>query len=338
LAFLSFLIVFGIVSMVHELGHFLVGKLFKFRILEFAIGFGPALIKKIKGETTYCLRILPLGGLNRFDDGEEGRPADSRSFANRPFYQRFLVILSGSIMNILLAIVIVTSLFAITGTPVISIADTIPGSPAEAAGIQKGDIILSIDGKAMLTSESIVSVLSASSDKQVDITVEREGNEVVIAVTPKLDPADARGKIGIYMEQVLKKTGFLKAISNGTRFLAEIIKLTLIALGRVITGNGLDQISGPVGIAVASAEAAKSGMSSFVLLIALISVSLGVFNLLPLPILDGGWLLFMSYERITGRKIPDRLMYALKVGGIALFIALAVFATYSDIARLIVGR
>ena len=130
----------------------------------------------------------------------------------------------------------------------------------------------------------------------------------------------------------------MKALSNGIKFLFEIVKLTVAALGQVIVGRGLDQISGPVGIAVASAEAARNGISSFVLLIALVSISLGVFNLIPLPILDGGWLLFMSIEKITGKKIPEKLMYALKLAGIALFIMLAVYATYSDIARLIVGR
>ena len=165
MAFLSFLIVFGIVSIVHELGHFLTGKAFGFRILEFAIGFGPALFRRKRGETEYCLRALPLGGLNRFDDGEDGRTADAHSFTNRPFLQRFLVILAGSAMNILLAILLVAILFAATGTPTISIADTVPGSPAEAAGIVKGDIILEIEGKAMLTSESIVSVLSTSFDQ-----------------------------------------------------------------------------------------------------------------------------------------------------------------------------
>lgn len=338
MAFLSFIVVFGIVSIVHELGHFLTGKAFGFRILEFAIGFGPAIFRRKKGETEYAVRILPLGGLNRFDDGEDGRGADARSFANKPYYQRFLVILAGSAMNILLAILLVSILFTFTGTPVISIADTVPGSPAEASGIIKDDIILEIEGQAMLTSESIVSILSASEGQLVDITIDRAGERLTIGVTPEKDPEDGRAKIGIYMQQVLKRKGAAASFSDGVRFLYEIIKLTVRALGEVVTGRGLDQISGPVGIAVASAEAARNGIASFVLLIALISVSLGVFNLIPLPILDGGWLVFMTIERITGKKIPDKLMYSLKIAGIALFIALAVYATYSDVLRIFLGR
>ncbi len=338
MAFLSFIIVFGIVSIVHELGHFLTGKAFGFRILEFAIGFGPAILRRKKGETEYAVRVLPLGGLNRFDDGEDGRGTDGRSFANKPYYQRFLVILAGSAMNILLAVLLVSILFAFTGTPVISIADTIPGSPAAESGFLKDDIILEIEGKAMLTSESIVAILSASDGQLVDITIDRNGAKQTISVTPELDPADGRAKIGIYMQQVLKRKGVAASFSDGVRFLYEIIKLTVRALGEVATGRGLDQISGPVGIAVASAEAARNGIASFVLLIALISVSLGVFNLIPLPILDGGWLVFMTIERITGKKIPEKLMYSLKIAGIALFIALALYATYSDVLRIFLGR
>jgi len=338
LAFLSFIIVFGIVSIVHELGHFLTAKAFGFRILEFAIGFGPTLWKKRRGDTEYCLRALPFGGLNRFDDGEDGRVRDGRSFGMRPFYQRFLVILSGPVMNVILAIVLVASLFAVAGTPVTMIDQTIPGSPAEAAGLLEGDIILRINGQPMLTSESIVSVLSGSSDIPVDIIVERGGEAVEVTAVPAKDPSDGRGKIGIYMIGTLKKTGPAEAFANGVRFLSEIVRLTVAAIGRLFLGSDLSQVSGPVGIAVASAEAAKSGMPSFLLLIALVSISLGVFNMIPLPILDGGWLLFMSIERITGKKIPDGVMNALRLAGIAFFIVLAIYATYSDITRLIVGR
>lgn len=338
MAFLSFIIVFGIVAIVHELGHFFIGKAFGFRIMEFAIGFGPALWRKRRGETEYVLRALPLGGLNRFDDGEEGRPKDRRSFAERPYYQRFLVILSGSVMNILLAVAIVSSLFAITGTPVIQIEQTIAGSPSERAGFLSGDIILKLNDQTMLTSESIVAILSVSSGIPVDILIDRDGETKLITVAPEKDPEDGRGKIGIYMSGALIRTGPLKAAANGVRFLSEIIKLTVNAIGKLFLKHDLSQVSGPVGIAVASAEAARSGASSFILLIALVSVSLGIFNLIPLPILDGGWLLFMTVERLTGRKIPDRVMNALKLAGIAVFVMLALYATYTDIARLISGR
>ncbi len=338
MSILAFLIVFGIVSIVHELGHFMTAKAFGFRILEFAIGFGPVLLKRKRGETEYCLRALPLGGLNRFDDGEDGRGTDERSFSRRPFFQRFLVILSGALMNILLAIALVSVLFSVTGTPVTVIEDTVPGSPAELSGFLKGDIILEINGQPMLTSESIVSVLSMSSGIAVDITVERGGSIVKVPTTPTEDPADGRGKIGIYMSGGLKKTSVPVAFKNGVKFLTEIIKLTVAAIGKLFVGRDLDQLSGPVGIAVASAEAARNGLSSFVLLIALVSVSLGVFNLIPLPILDGGYLVFMTIEKITGRRIPDRVMNALKLAGMAFFILLAIYATYSDITRIFLGR
>ncbi len=338
MSILAFLIVFGIVSIVHELGHFLTAKAFGFRILEFAIGFGPVLFKKKRGETDYCLRALPLGGLNRFDDGEDGRGTDGRSFSRRPYYQRFLVILSGALMNILLAVALVSVLFSVTGTPVTVIEDTVPGSPAETSGFRKGDIILEIDGKPMLTSESIVSVLSSSSGITVDITVERDGSIIEVPTTPAKDPADGRGKIGIYMSAALKKTSVPVAFANGVKFLSEIIKLTISAIGRLFVGRDLEQLSGPVGIAVASAEAARNGLSSFILLIALVSVSLGVFNLIPLPILDGGYLVFMTIEKMTGRSIPERVMSALKLAGMAFFILLAIYATYSDITRIFLGR
>ncbi|HOA15911.1 MAG TPA: RIP metalloprotease RseP, partial [Bacillota bacterium] len=232
----------------------------------------------------------------------------------------------------------VSVLFSVTGTPVTVIEDTVPGSPAETSGFRKGDIILEIDGKPMLTSESIVSVLSSSSGITVDITVERDGSIIEVPTTPAKDPADGRGKIGIYMSAALKKTSVPVAFANGVKFLSEIIKLTISAIGRLFVGRDLEQLSGPVGIAVASAEAARNGLSSFILLIALVSVSLGVFNLIPLPILDGGYLVFMTIEKMTGRSIPERVMSALKLAGMAFFILLAIYATYSDITRIFLGR
>ena len=336
---LAFAVVFGTIVLFHEAGHFVAARASGVMVREFAIGLGPVVARVRRGPTAYTLRLLPLGGFVRLEGMEasplEGgdtadeephlAPDDPRLFRNRPLWQRMAAIAAGPAMNFVLAGILFAVLFV---PPVVEQVD--PGSPADLAGIRPGDRVVRIEDLSTPTATRVVrAVLAARPGQTLDVWVERDGQVRHVAVQMKADRPG--GYLGVRMHgprplPAALYGGFVEMVDSS----GEIIRV----VGRMLAGREAFNVAGPVGIYSMVQEAASRGSYSLVGLAAVLSVNLGLINLLPLPLLDGGWLLFLLLEGIRRRPLEPRLQSAAQVLGLMLLLALMLLATYLDLQRL----
>ena len=342
---LAFLVVLGIVVLVHEYGHFAAARACGVKVYEFAIGFGPQLFSWKRGETLYAVRALPLGGMCRLagmDDSdlpeEQMEEDDPRSFLNRPIWQRVLIVVAGPLMNFVLAVVILSVLFSSYGVPMASVVEVFDGSPAEAAGFESGDKIVSIDGKPVASVAGFINTVASSAGKKLIVEALRDGETIIIDVTPIRDAEENIGRVGMSLVEVYSKSGTGAAIVGSLRYTWGIVDTTLASMGAALAGRVKPEVAGPVGIAGMSAQAARAGFPSLMMLVALISTSLGLLNLMPIPFLDGGWVLFLIIEAVRGKPLSPQVEGFLRFIGLALLMLLLVYATVSDISRIMVQR
>lgn len=323
------LIVFGIIVLVHEFGHFIVAKKSGVKIHEFAIGMGPKLIGIKKGETDYTIRILPLGGFVRME-GEDENSSDPRSFNNKNIFQRIAIIFAGPFMNFLLAIVLFAFIFMYQGVPGTTIKQTLPNLPAKEVGIKAGDTIVEINNIKVNSWDEVSKEITNSQGKKINIKISR--NEELKSYD--IIPQKQNGRIMIGIEPKFEKNIFLSlkySIKQTVFFLEQMINF----LGNAISGNAsFKDVAGPVGIVNIVGKVAKTGFISLVSFAAIISLNLGLMNLLPIPALDGGRILLLLVELVRGKKIdPDKEGFIHFVGFVALMLLMVVI-TYKDIARL----
>ncbi len=330
------IIIFGLLIFVHELGHYLVAKWAKIRVLEFAIGYGKELFSWEKGETRYTLRLFPLGGFCRLLGEEPEDLPQEGNFQEKSLAKRFCVIVAGSVMNFMLAIVLFSLIFfLLLGIPVTDsarIGKVMPESPAFEAGLKENDLILAIDGVQMDDWNSIVSQINSSPEKEIVLSVQRDQEEVFISVIPEKE-ADGRGLIGI--APVYKKYDFLSSIKLGFDNFFFWIKIICVGFYQMILRIIPADVTGPVGIVSVIGEVMQEGMSNLFSLTAIISINLGIINLLPIPALDGGRLVFLLVEGIRGRPIDAKKEGFIHFIGFTVLILLMVFIFYKDITRLI---
>ncbi len=376
------IIMFLVMVSLHEFGHFIVGKLLNFKILEYSIGFGPALIKRQKGETQYSLRAVPLGGYCKFE-GEDTESEDERAFSNQSVWKRILVVAAGGIANIVLGFFIFIVVVASTSPmSVNTVQSVVEHSYIEDAGIQPGDRIIKINGKNIHFYDDMT-LYRGEFQKDTDavITVERDGEKLDFAIRPTeqiitytytdegIEISDSingyetkelvpysdtaprdDGKIGQSESSKGYIIGFVAAQEdvtilnvwsyawNETRF---VVKLVYRSLWEMITGKiGVDQMSGPVGIVSEVNNAVNSGGRSWLYvlnLVGLLTINLGVFNLLPIPALDGGRLFFMLIELIRRKPIPPEKEGMVHAVGMLLLFGLIIFVSFNDVMRLL-GR
>lgn len=340
------ILVFGLIITVHEFGHYLFAKLTGIRVEEFAVGMGPKLVSKKWGETVYSLRLIPMGGYCRMT-GETGEEAyqptekpDPRRFDQKPALVRLAVAVGGPLMNFLLAFVIFSLIFVMLGVPegyTTQIGQVLPGKPAEAVGLQAGDRIIDINGQPVDSWDEMVELIHQSAGKELQLTVNRDGQELKIAVIPELDQENKVGLIGITpQEPKWRPLGVWAGIGEGLKRTYEFTSLTLQGLLQMVTGQASSaDIAGPVGIVNMIGESARFGLIYLANLTALISISLGLFNLLPIPALDGGRLLFILIEIIRGRPVNPARENMVHLIGFALLLILMMLVTYRDILRLL---
>ncbi|MCB1458667.1 MAG: RIP metalloprotease RseP [Nitratireductor sp.] len=358
---LAFLVVLTIVVFFHELGHFLVARWNGVKIDAFSVGFGPELIGfNDKHGTRWKLAVVPLGGYVKFHGDMNGasmpdvdvinamsEEEKAVSFAHKKVWQRASIVAAGPIANFILAIVIFTfSLMffgRIVSDPLVSMVQ--PGSAAEAAGFQAGDIVKLVDGERIASFTDIPRLVAPNPGRELVFTVERNGKELVLPVTPRLEVRKDRfgnreevGLIGITNDGKaanarVEKYGPVDAIGRAIYETWFIISRSLSGLWDMITGAiSVKQLSGPIGIAKTSGDVATLGVGALVNWVALISVSIGLLNLFPIPILDGGHLVFYAYEAIRGKPLSDNAQeYSFRVG-LALLLTLMVVATWNDIS------
>jgi len=359
---LPVLFVFSLVVFVHELGHFLVARWCGIRVLVFSIGFGPELFGfNDRRGTRWKLSAIPLGGYVKFlgDDNAASVPdqaamaqmseADRReSFPEQKVGSRAAVVAAGPIANFLMAIVIFAGLAMVLGKPSTAARVDIvqPGSAAEEAGFQPGDVVLTINGRRIDSFTEMQRIVSLSAGEKLTVVVQRGATEVTLTAIPRMqevkDPFDnviRRGILGISRspdpnERMYEPVSPVAAVTWGVTETWFVIEGTLTSIGRMFAGReSADQVGGPIRIAEVSCQVATIGMAALLHLTAVLSISIGLLNLFPIPLLDGGHLLFYAIEKLRGRPLSDRAQeFGFRIG-LAVVLMLMIFATYNDISR-----
>lgn len=331
LTIIAAIIVFGILVSLHELGHMAAAKSVGIRVNQFALGMGPPIFKKKKGETEYSIRLFPLGGYVKLE-GEDEDSSDERSFNNKSIPARIFVLASGSLMNLIFAIVILIFLVFMMGFPVNEIEEVIPGNPAEMAGLQKGDVILEIEGQPIDSWQDVLNAIGKTTKDEIQITIERNNEIQSFTSKVKIDE-NGRRSIGVaaHLEHSL-----LKSITEGFKLAFAMIGLMLEFIIGLFRGqSSTADVVGPVGVFHLVGEAARMGLVSVISFTAMISMNLGIVNLLPFPALDGGRLIILIAQGITGKRIdPDKEGYIHFIGFVIL-IGLTLLVTFRDIERFI---
>ena len=333
-------IAFGIMVMLHEAGHFVTAKRFGVTVHEFSIGMGPLLFKWGKGETQYSIRLLPLGGYVKLE-GEEDASDNPKAFSNISPLKRIVILVAGAFMNIVLGFVcfvIINNTYPVVQVPVIS--QIVENSAAEEAGLMVGDEIIKLDNTSVDTHSDIKLFMMENKDS-VKVTFVRNGEKQSVVLNPK-DASGGTRLIGFVSS--LKKLNFLESFEYSYYDTRYVVKAVIASIKMLLTGEAkVSDMSGPVGIVQAvgdTAESAKDyGLKAMIMqvlmLFAMISVNLGVFNLLPFPALDGGSIIFAFIELVTRRKLKQEVLGYINLIGLALILGLGIFVMYSDIMKLL---
>lgn len=325
-------ILFVMLIFPHELGHFTVAKAVGVRVNEFAFGMGPAIFQRQKGETLYSIRLIPIGGYCAME-GENEESESSRAFNNKPVWAKISVLLAGSAMNVLIAILAMTLVMGYIGTATTTIDEVQTGTPAYEAGLLSEDKVLSVNGTPIEKWNDIAVAIGSGEDR-LSITVERNGEEETFEMTPE------KTEDGRYIIGVTSKVSHnaLTAVSNGAKGTWSMTKGMFSALAQLVSGEvSTDELSGPVGIVSLVSETKNYGMIYFGYLVALISLNLALMNMLPLPALDGGRIIFVIIRKITGKMISDNLEGKIHGAGMILLFGFMIFVTWNDITRLFIS-
>ena len=357
--FLAAVFLFGLLIFFHELGHFLLAKLVGVKVLKFSFGLGPRLIGKKIGETDYMISAIPIGGYVKplgEEIGEEIKEEDKpRAFNYQPVWKRAAIVLAGPIFNLILAYLIFVIFLGVKlpvaipnlNSMTTTIEGVAEGSPAMKAGLKEGDTIVSIDGTFVHDWNEMAEIFSKNPEKELSLKVKRSNELIDIKVIP--EPTKIKdekgeeivvGRIGISKKldfKIVQSKEIVYAPLKGIEAVYDWSVLTLKVVGRLLTGGvAAKQIGGPILIIDSAAKAASAGIFTYFNFIAIISINLAIFNLFPIPVLDGGHLMFLSIEAIRGKALSDKTMNAVTKIGMALLILLIVFVFYNDIVRVIV--
>ena len=341
----------AILIVVHEFGHFMAARLMKIDVTEFAVGFGPKLVRwnSKKYETKFSIRAVPLGGFCAFygeDDPEGKMKDDPRAFAKQNVWKRMFVILMGPVMNFVLAFVVAAVFYWCSGAAMVDpyISDVMKDRPAQAAGLQAGDFITEINGQNMLdgTRDTLLNTISGwkEADGPMQATVLRGQETFSITITPERDDETGKMQIGVYIggkvRPEVRPVGFLEGFGLAWDSCAYYSGALVDFLKKLVTtGEGFDQTMGPVGmIAEVSDQVQQKGLGIIIDFLVLISINLGIMNLLPIPGLDGSRLVFGIVEVIRGKAVPPEKEAIVHIAGMVLLFGLMIFITFRDVIRL----
>ena len=326
------IIIFCLLIFVHEFGHFIVAKACGVKVNEFAIGMGPAIFKKQKGETLYAVRVFPIGGYCAME-GEDEDSEEPRALNNQPVWQRACILAAGAIMNFITCVVLLIIIAFWAGTATTTIDQVTTGSPAEQAGIKSGDTILYVDDQQIDEWNDLIESIGYSKAEQAEVTYERDGKQDAVMVDLEYNEEAGRNLIGI---SPVMKHSVGGAISGGIKNTGTMTVMMYTVLKQLFTGEvAVSELSGPVGIVYATNEAAKSGVMYVIYLAALLSLNLAIINLLPFPALDGGRLLFLVIRLFTGKRVSDETEGKIHFIGICLLFALMIYVTFNDVIKFI---
>ncbi len=343
LTIIGAILIFSVIIFVHEFGHFIAARIFGVNVLEFAIGMGPAIWKHQGKKTLYSIRAFPMGGFCKMDGEDEDTHSDGCFSTKKPL-PKIIVLAAGAFMNILLGLIIVTSLvttsaFQNGGLPSTIVANVNPDASASSF-LQPGDKIVEINGKRVNIKKDISFELSNATDTNYTLTYERDGVRKTESFTPMEYTYDDGTKgylIGFEIAPAkitpwgILREGFYQTIW--------MVKLVFVSLGMLFSGQaGVSDMSGPVGVVSAMNTVAQTGILNFLFFAAFLAVNLGVMNLLPIPALDGGRIVFALFELIFRKPVPPEKEGIVHAIGFILLIALMIFVTWNDIARLLMGN
>ena len=348
ISLVSFIIVLSILVIAHEFGHFIAAKRMGVRVEKFSIGFGPELAGITRAETRYSVSLIPLGGYVKLagETSAEGIKGEKWEYLSRTVGERARIIFAGPLLNYILAFLIFSSVF-MAGSPALTskIGKILPGYPAESSGLREGDRILNINGKDVIYWEDVTKIVHTSKNQEMKLLVKRDDIGIMsIMVTPKLQDMKtifgSRKNISIIGitpadEVVYVKYGFIKSIYMGAEKLWALTYITCRALWASITGAipVKESMTGPIGIFYITGQAAKLGLVYLLQLMGVLSASLAIFNLLPVPVLDGGHILFLMIEKLKGRPVSIKVQENITQAGMSLLIVLMAFVFYNDIMR-----
>ena len=325
--------IFGFMIFIHELGHFMFAKIFKVTIKEFSIGMGPKIFSKTgKDNVAYSLRLLPFGGYVAMV-GEDEDSDDPNAFNKKSAWKRFIIILAGAVMNLLVGIIIMTILTATTPRFGTTVVGQFNENSTSIEQLQLNDKIIKVGNTRVNTASELSYEIMRKGYKPVDLTVIREGNKITLKDV-EFPTVLSQGVVFGAMDFRVygEDRTFGTVVKNSFYSCKSTIKMIYDSLFDLITGRyGIEQVSGPVGITGAITDAAKTDAYSLFYLIVVISMNLGIFNLLPIPALDGGSLLLLLVEMIIRKPIPSKIEYAIKAIGFALIMGLAVIIMLKDV-------
>lgn len=342
------IVLLGILIFVHELGHFLAAKLLGVKVLKFSLGFGSKIAGFTRGETEYRISAIPLGGYVKMlgeEPGEELPEEDKkRAFNNQSVWRRFLIVLSGPLFNLVFAAFLFILMFGI-GVPALhpEVGETLDDSPAQKSGIVKGDRITEIEGRKIAEWSEMTDVIYKNPGNPLNIKIKREGKTIELLITPEKKTVQNIfgedkdiGLIGIKPSgsHFTKTHSLPAALYLGTKRTVDITVLTVVSIVKLIQRViPLNTIGGPIMILQMAGDQASQGAFNFITFTAFISINLGVINLVPIPILDGGHILFLSIEAVRKRPLREKTMILAQKAGLAALLMLMAFALYNDLLR-----
>lgn len=352
-AIVSAIVVLGFLIVVHEFGHFIVAKWAGVGVLKFSVGFGPRLFGRVVNGTEYAVSAIPLGGFVKMvgEDPDATEPVDPRiSFSHQNVWKRIAIVIAGPLFNLLFAFLIFSAVLLAWGQRVpidaARIGGVTPDMPAARAGLQVDDVITAVDGRPIATWDELSATIRGGGGKPVELTVQRGGAELQLSLTPEARPdktifGEVVGEtylIGIERGVEQQSVGPLEAIASGASQTLWWCQTLVMSVVKIVQGRiPAQDIGGPILIVQAAGQQAQVGLESLLLFMAVISINLGILNLLPIPILDGGHLLFFALEVVMRRPLDLRHREIAQQVGLVILIGLMAFAFYNDILRVLRG-
>lgn len=326
---------FELIIIIHEGGHFVAARLMKIKVNEFSIGMGPKLVQFTRGDTKYTLRLVLFGGYCSME-GEDEDSDDKGAFVNKKVWQRIFVVAAGAFMNLVLGFVIILIMVSsqdLVGTP--TIAKFEDNAVSQSTGLQVGDTIKSIDGMRVYTTNDISTGLSRSADDTVEMIVSRNGEDVPLNVTFSTEEYEGKQYISMDFWLIGKEKTFTGVLAQACRETVFYARTVFLSVHDLIVGRyGISDMSGPVGAVSVVSTAVKTSMYSVLRIVALLTINVGLFNLFPIPALDGWRLFVLIGEGITRKKLPQKTEYLINAIGLFLLLGLMCFVTFSDITKL----
>jgi regulator of sigma E protease len=348
---ISFAIVLGILIFVHEFGHFLLAKLMGVGVEKFSLGFGPRIVGKKIGMTEYMISAIPLGGYVKMVGESPEKELDESllplSFSHKGLFKRSLIVLAGPVFNLLLSVAIFFVFFQVSGLPIMKpeVGEVQERMPAHESGIRPGDLVLSVDGKPVTRWEEMADLIKQSGGRPLHVEILRGERTVLVKMVPKL--LSSRNLFGEQVDKyvigitasgavTVLELNIFQSAAQGVLQTWQIAKLTVLAIGKIITGTiSAKTLGGPIMIAQLAGQQAEAGIINLIFFIALLSVNLGIINLLPIPVLDGGHLLFFVIEAVARRPLNLKMREVAQQVGIFVLILLMIYVFYNDIARIL---